>query len=172
MRGFTHESTHNESQEWYTPKSIFDALKIDFDLDPASPGPDVVPWVPALQHFTIKDNGLAMLWKGRVWLNPPYGSDTPAWMRAFVAHRNGIMLVFARTDTLWFHEMAIRCDALLFLKGRIQFVSADPNRSGKQQGCGAASMMLACGYDCVDALRKSGLGFFCNIGVASREGIA
>ena len=36
--GFTHESTYNESKEWYTPRRIFDALGLEFDLDPCSPG--------------------------------------------------------------------------------------------------------------------------------------
>ncbi len=76
-KGFTHESTYNESKEWYTPKYIFDALGLEFDLDPASPGVDIVPWIPARYHLTCLDNGLITPWKGKVWLNPPYGMDTP-----------------------------------------------------------------------------------------------
>ena len=30
--------------------------------------------------------------------------------------------MFARTDTKWFHDYCTQADALLFLKGRIQFV--------------------------------------------------
>jgi hypothetical protein len=47
MKGFAHESTANESKEWYTPKYIFDALGQQFDMDVCSPGADVVPWIPA-----------------------------------------------------------------------------------------------------------------------------
>lgn len=158
MRGFSHESQHNESKEWYTPPSIFTALGLTFDLDPASPGADKVPWIPALKHFTAADNGLTRSWAGkRVWLNPPYGQDTPAWMRKFIEEDcTGLMLVFARTDTIWFHRLAVRADALCFVQGRIKFVRGDGFCG---QGSGAASMLIAKGSDCVEALCASNLGF-------------
>ncbi len=46
-KGFTHESTYNESKEWYTPRYIFEDIGIEFDMDVASPGKDIVPWIPA-----------------------------------------------------------------------------------------------------------------------------
>jgi hypothetical protein len=33
-----HENSIGESDEWYTPPEIFDALGLTFDLDPCSPG--------------------------------------------------------------------------------------------------------------------------------------
>ena len=36
------ESQVNTSDEWYTPKYVFDALEEEFDLDVASPGKDIV----------------------------------------------------------------------------------------------------------------------------------
>ncbi|GAG14903.1 unnamed protein product, partial [marine sediment metagenome] len=133
--GFTHESTHNESKEWYTPPEIFKALNLDFDLDVASPGAEFVPWIPATNHLTILDNGLATPWSGRVWLNPPYGSDTPEWIARFCKYDGeGIMLVFARTDTRWFHQYAVKCDAFLFIRGRVKFIRGDGYCGA---GCGA-----------------------------------
>lgn len=80
MRGFCHESICNESKEWYTPKYIFDSLRIEFDLYPCSPDKRIVPWIPAKKHLTFIDNGLEAEWNGTVWLNPPYGMDIPKWM--------------------------------------------------------------------------------------------
>lgn len=153
--GFTHESAYNESQEWYTPPRIFDALGLAFDMDVASPGARVVPWVPAARHLTFEDSGLLQKWEGRVWCNPPYGNDTHDWVQKFCHHGNGIMLVFARTDTAWFHKNARKVDLFCFVKGRIAFVSPTGKPSA---GCGAASMLLACGKECADALQESGLG--------------
>lgn len=65
-KGFTHESTYNESKEWYTPRDIFTALKLEFDLDPCSPGQDIVPWIPAQIHYTYLDDGLVKKWFGKV----------------------------------------------------------------------------------------------------------
>jgi len=161
--GFTHESSANESKEWYTPPRIFDAIGLPFDVDVASPGASVVPWIPAMRHITAKENGLCSPWHGRVWLNPPYGSDTPRWVARFAEHDRddgGLMLVFARTDTAWFHDHADAFDAVLFIRGRISFIRGDGFVGG---GCGAASMLLARGEECAGALRRCGLGLFISL---------
>lgn len=165
MKGFTHESTYNESKEWYTPREIFKALNIDFDLDPCSPGQDIVRWIPAQIHYTIREDGLTAKWFGNVFMNPPYGSDTPKWMHRLSKHGNGIALVFARPDTRWFHEYVPLADAICFIKGRIHFVPAEKaifyadGIYRPKGGCGAASMLVAFGKENAEALFKSNLGF-------------
>lgn len=73
-------------------------------------------------------------------------------------HRNGIALVFARTDNAWFHDFVCKADAILFLKGRVSFVDG-LCKAGKG-GAGAGSMLVAWGGVSVDALRKmQELGF-------------
>jgi hypothetical protein len=164
--GFTHESTHNESQEWYTPKPIFRALGVEFDVDPCSPGKDVVPWVPAKRHITAAENGLTSDWgTGIAFVNPPYGMDTPAWMKRLMEHGNGIGLVFSRTDTSWFHDYAVKADAILFIRSRIKFVQAEhaswyaKGVPPKGAGCGAGSMLIAYGKQAYEALvRADSLG--------------
>jgi len=44
----------SQTVEWYTPPSIFEALGLSFDLDPCSPGKEVVPWIPARTHYKKK----------------------------------------------------------------------------------------------------------------------
>jgi len=162
--GFTHESTHNESVEWYTPREIFTALGIYFDLDPCSPGKQIVSWIPAGVHYTIKDNGLMLPWFGNVFMNPPYGQDTPKWFKRLAKHDNGIGLVFARTDTQWFHDYVPLANAICFIKGRVQFVkpcNAIEYAAGlhwPKGGCGAASMLVAFGQHNVKAFLRSNLG--------------
>jgi hypothetical protein len=56
-----------------TPRFVIDALG-PFDLDPCPPKER--PWDTARRHFTEADDGLSRPWKGRVWLNPPYGPQT------------------------------------------------------------------------------------------------
>lgn len=68
MSGFTHESTHNESIEWYTPPEIFDSLGLEFDLDPCSPG-EGKSFVPAKNLYTAEDDGLTSPWSGTVFMN-------------------------------------------------------------------------------------------------------
>ena len=155
--GFSHESTRNESKEWYTPPTIFNALKLSFDLDVASPGAAVVPWIPAARHLTLNENGLMTPWIGRMWCNPPYGNDTALWLARFCSQNcTGVFLCFARTGTRWFHSFVPQVDGICFLKGRVKFICGD----GKEHtsGCGADSMLLARGDDEVLAVENSGLG--------------
>lgn len=65
-------------------------------------------------------------------------------------HRNGIALVFARTDCAWFHDSVAKADAILFLKGRIKFV--DGLCATKGSGAGSGSMLVAWGSDNVATL--------------------
>jgi hypothetical protein len=156
-----HHRAVGKSDEWYTPPHVFDALGLRFDLDPAAPAGGV-PWVPADRHFSIEDDGLSQPWAGRVWLNPPYGSHTAKWIRRLAAHGAGIALVFARTDTGWFHEVAKSAHALCFLAGRLTFVPADPRCIAESRpaiaNAGAPSMLMAYGEACAEAVARSGLG--------------
>ena len=150
-QGFTHESTYNESKEWYTPPTLFEQLEIEFDLDPCAPPEGELRTVPAKKFLTFEQNGLLTPWDktDNVFMNPPYGSDTPKWLGRLALHcetgGSGIALVFARTDTRWFHEVVRFSDAIAFFKGRLQFLKPD-GEVGKG-GAGAGSMLAVWGHD-------------------------
>ncbi len=154
-RGFTHESSHNESQEWYTPPEIFKALNCSFDLDPCSPADRILEWIPTKKRLTIHDNGLSVIWKGFVWMNPPYGQDTPLWMEKLSKHGEGIALVFARTDTSWFQKWAKNASCICFVSKRIKFVRADGRPASTP---GAGSMLIGYGEKAREVLLRSNLG--------------
>ena len=158
MRGFGHESVVNKSVEWFTPPHIFEALNIEFDLDPCSPagGGDCVP---AVTKFCLPEkDGLVEPWFGRVWVNPPYGRETGVWLRKLAEHGDGVALVFARTGTKWFQQVAAQASLVCFVAGRIRFVSGDTGQVGDSPG--ADSMLLAFGEHCAVKLSLSGLGVF------------
>ena len=149
---WTHDSVNNKSVDWYTPPEIFELLGLEFDLDPCSPKGGV-PWIPVKQHFSIEDDGLAQPWSGLVWCNPPYGKQTSLWLKRCSEHGNGIALVFARTDTKWYHEYVSTADAVLFLKGRVKFVDGLGKTGGG--GAGSGSMLIAWGDTGVAALKRA-----------------
>lgn len=142
------------TDEWYTPPEVFTALGLDFDLDPCHPR-DRLAWVPALRTLSIDDNGLAVPWQGRVWLNPPYGPQTGLWLGKLADHGDGVALVFARTDTRWFQSCAARAQVVCMVEGRIRFVQPNGQRAGT---AGAPSCLLAYGDECADAVSSCGLG--------------
>lgn len=138
--------------EWYTPKSIFEMLGLVFMMDPCHPGRDVVDWVPAVMVYTKEMDGFNRQWVGRVWLNPPYGEETPLWLEKMHHYRDGVALVFSRTDTPWFRDYVAKADAVLFLRKRVRFVDQN-GKAGKSPNCG--SLLVAWGEASVQALANA-----------------
>lgn len=89
-RLFGIEQTETTSDDYYTPKWIFDALGLHFDLDVASPPHPTS--VPCDRYYTQADDGLASPWYGRVWMNPPFSKPTP-WIEKWLDHGNGVCVI-------------------------------------------------------------------------------
>ena len=78
------------SDDCYTPRWVFDAMGLEFDLDVASPPGG--PWhVPAKRWYTAEDDGLTQPWDGLVWCNPPYSGLRP-WVDRWASHDRGVLL--------------------------------------------------------------------------------
>ena len=148
-----HHSSRMKNDEWLTPPHILEPLG-QFDLDPCSP--ITRPWDTATVHYNVHDDGLGRPWSGRVWLNPPYGRETAAWLKKLSDHGDGIALIFARTETLMFQRWVWdRADAILFLAGRLHFHYANGQRASANSG--APSCLVAYGAANAIALEKCGL---------------
>lgn len=148
-----HHSANSRSDEWITPPEIIAALG-EFDLDPCAAINQ--PWKTAKTQWTIEDDGFFKTWFGRVWLNPPYGKSTPAWLNRMATHGNGIVLVFARTETrMFFDYVWNKADAILFIKSRLNFYRVDGTRS--HSTAGAPSVLIAYGKHNTKALRNSNI---------------
>lgn len=160
----SHQATVGKSDVWLTPPGVIEALGLEYDLDPCTV-PGGLPWIPAAEVISLPADGLTAPWSGRVWLNPPYGRHTGSWLRRLAAHGNGIALVFARTETEWWHDVVPTASAVCFVAGRITFVNRD-RQPGKYNG-GAPSALIAWGGDCAAAVAASGLGM--TFAVCSRE---
>ena len=140
------------NDEWLTPPSIITSLG-EFDLDPCAPIKR--PWDTAKNHYTIKDDGLKQEWQGRIWCNPPYGKETFLWMDKMATHWNGIALIFARTETIGFHEQIWnKASAIFFFKGRLAFYYVDGT---KGDAANAPSCLVAYGKNNIEAIKISGL---------------
>lgn len=118
------------TDEWETPQHLFNDLDAEFhfDLDPcASPAT-----AKTLLWYGEEEDGLLQDWQGhRVFCNPPY-SDVKSWVRK--AYEEGhkpntlvVMLLFARTDTKWFHDYVLNRAEVRFMRGRIKFGGAVNN---------------------------------------------
>lgn len=131
----------SETNEWYTPAVYLDAARAvlgGFDLDPASCA-DGNQSVQAARYYSIDDDGLTQPWKGRVWLNPPYGRLAGDFITRLVRDykagdiTGAVCLVNAHcTDTRWFQELWDY--PLCFTDHRINFAAGTAARSGSTHG--------------------------------------
>ena len=155
-----HEPSIGQSDDWYTPPDMLQALGERFDLDPCSPGAS--HWVPADRVFTISDDGLSQPWDGFVFMNPPFGGRNGhvPWLEKFLAHGNGIAIVRAYTSSAWFHEHAVKADAMLFPRGKTKFIRPDGSIGGSP---GHGVVLLARGERAKRALQRSRLGLYVDL---------
>lgn len=103
----------HSSPEWYTPSWLLERITAFLGeyQDPC----------PARFDKTIVENGLAMRWTGKVYVNPPYGRDIPPWIRKAVTEPVSelLILVPAYTDTSWFAPLFEY--HMCFIRGRVEF---------------------------------------------------
>jgi phage N-6-adenine-methyltransferase len=128
---FSHART-----EWETPHDLFvDAHATHgFTLDVCATTENA----KCARYYTKEKDGLAQVWDGVVWCNPPYGRGVGAWLRKGaeeLASGRCVVAVYllpARTDTMWFHECLWDRTAhhprtgieIHFLRGRLTFHQA------------------------------------------------
>jgi len=136
--------TTSKTDEWYTPLEYVDrarrALGGEIDLDPASCH-KANRRIRALGYYSETASGLDVRrpWRGRVWMNPPYGDLAPEFARRLVreyaaGHVTAACALFdvRHTSALWFVETIYpTVTALGVTRGRLQF---EPGREGQIRG--------------------------------------
>lgn len=111
----------HSSDEWSTPLELFNRLNdlYFFTLDPCSTDSNCL----CDKHFTISDDGLSKDWSfNSVFCNPPY-SQISKWVQKAVSSEfcDTVLLLPARTDTKWFHDLIYGKYPIEFLRGRLKF---------------------------------------------------
>lgn len=153
----SHWEATGKSNDWWTPKYIFDALGVRFDLDVSAPANGPL-YVPCSRWYSEKS--LQMPWDGFIWMNPPFGGRNGLipWLDKFFGHGNGIALVPDRTSAPWWQEMARRADALLFVNGKVKFIRPD-GETGDSPSNGTVLVASGCrGVESLMGADERGLG--------------
>lgn len=151
MKNFNTNTENND--EWLTPPEVIKSLG-SFDLDPCSPGARR-PWATARHHYGLPQDGLALPWSGRVWLNPPYGKETFLWLNKLAEHKSGIALIFARTETKGFHkEIWQKAHSIFFFEGRLSFYKVTGEKGATAN---APSCLVSYSEEDTTAIAFSGL---------------
>lgn len=122
--------------EWATPPAIYAALdqEFRFTLDAAAAQFNA----KHIRYVDRDTDALSIPWTGeRVFCNPPYGREMAAWVRKALleATERGalvVMLLPARTDTSWFHEVVLPHAEIRFIRGRLSYTLRAPaSRTGR-----------------------------------------
>lgn len=122
----------SKKQDWGTPPHVFRYFdeKYHFQLDAAAREDNAL----CERFIGPEEDSLSVPWKAQtVWLNPPYGRGVGEWVekayREAQAGRTVGMLIFARTDTRWWHDYVMKAKLVYLIKGRIKFVDGEGNAS-------------------------------------------
>lgn len=121
----------SNKQDWETPIELFEIINrrynIDFDLAANKSN------TKCSEFFSKEDDALTKSWRGRCWLNPPYGGKMDNALSEWIKksfneslHEDCmvVMLVPARTNTNWWHDYCMKANEILFIRGRPKFVGA------------------------------------------------
>jgi len=108
------------SNNWATPKALYDALdkEFSFDFDPC----------PLNEKEILPEHdGLIIKWGNRNFINPPYSRQlkeefVKAAVRNKLEGRLCVMLLPVSTSTKLFHDVILpNADDIRFLRGRVKF---------------------------------------------------
>jgi transcriptional regulator with XRE-family HTH domain len=125
----THANTSSGNTLWATPvwlaNTLSDAVG-GFDLDPCSATMDKrKARVKAKVLLTEADDGLSIPWRGRCFVNPPYGRGISEWIRkCFDEAQRGCVVVGsipARPDSNYWHDYIAGHADVFMLRGRLKF---------------------------------------------------
>jgi len=118
----------SERQDWGTPAEFLKWLKETKQWEPTLDAAADEKNAKAIHFFTEADDSLTKDWFGDVWLNPPFGTELPKFMAKCAEQiknplvKSIYVLIPARTDTKWFHEIVMPNAYLIYLiKGRFNF---------------------------------------------------
>lgn len=132
--------SHNTGEiEWITPPDIIEAARKvmgSIGCDPAS-NERANKIIKANIFFTAEIDGLSQVWKGNVWMNPPYSQSLVDKFAEAVSAKyesgeisQACILVNNATETAWFQRMLILSSEICFIRGRIKFINAEGEIEG------------------------------------------
>jgi hypothetical protein len=145
LKLFDTPQTQRTSDDYWTPKWIFDALGLHFDLDVACP-PEGPAHTPCTAYYTQADDGLIQPWHGLVFMNPPFSKTSP-WINKFLDHANGIAITVV-SKSKWGDRLWQEANGIMLLKQNMSFV---------QGRIPYPIIISAVGVTATEALQQSGI---------------
>ncbi len=116
-----------------TPKELFDEAcqkyGLDIIYDVACNSENKVCSI----GITEEQNSLSFNWDRDFFMNPPYSQVKKFMQKAYTEHLkhnvNALILVYAKTDTQFWHDYVENKAEVHFIKGRIKFLDEHGNKT-------------------------------------------
>lgn len=112
--------------EWGTPNLELKKAMMNFDVLPFLDVCATHQNAKFQTYFTKKDNALNQEWDCNFFMNPPYSRITEFMEKCLCQVRKhdvtGLVLVYSKTDTRWWHKYVEGIAEVHFIKGRLRFV--------------------------------------------------
>lgn len=125
-RSFARKQKTSKSDEHFTPRNVIDAVlelyqnQIDFD---SCSNDKENPNVPARNCWTKEDDGLAQVWEGNGYINPPF-SLVKEFVKKLLSERTWSQVIFlckADSRTRWYEWLMDNCNAFCIYRGYMKF---------------------------------------------------
>lgn len=112
------------TDDWYTPRWLFDAAGLVFAVDVSAPVDPARRTCPARRYLTPLEDGLTAPWSGLVWMNPPWSRSMP-WIERFARHDPGGLALLPATRSAATQAMLQCADAVAFFTGQFSRPNGD-----------------------------------------------
>ncbi len=169
-------STHAEGtpgSEWATPPDLFESLNREFhfgvDLAANEQNHKCPTWLGpggrAADSLTANWEGWAAVGGDSIaaWLNPPYGRGMGRWMRKCAESAQSsklltvVALIFARTDTSWWHDYVMAASEIRLMRGRVRFLDPVTGKVGDAAPAPSCIVIWRYGWTGDPVFRTAGL---------------
>ena len=124
-----HLQSINKNDEWGTPKNILDAAAKKFNINPIIDVCATSENAKLMSYLVKEIDGLTCPWDESFFMNPPYSQITTWMEKAYTEHLtnnvDALILVYAKTDTKWWHKYVEGIAEIHFIKGRLKFIKPD-----------------------------------------------
>lgn len=150
----------HDRQRMLTPSYVLEPVREllgGIDLDPCTESDNPTG---AERFYCLPDDGCAMPWSGRVFVNPPYAKAKERWVRkcidAAAAGAKVVLLIPCHTDTRIAQLALERCDSVVFIRSRLRFKAVRKN--GRHEAASHGSMLIGFNVD-LSPLKNLGVVF-------------
>ena len=120
-----HLQNIEQDDEWETPTDLFEMKCKEFNIHPELDVSATPETSKCDKFYTINDDALTKKWDKPFFMNPPYSKVDKFMDKAITEHLkynvDGLILVYAKVDTKWWHKYVEDKLEYKFVKGRIRF---------------------------------------------------